>query len=52
MIGVEIVSSDASELIAVCLVIMENKLDCRNVHDIIYAHPSLSEVFKDLKFEL
>jgi dihydrolipoamide dehydrogenase len=52
MIGVEIVSSDASELIAVCLVLMENKLDCRNVHDIIYAHPSLSEVFKDLKFEL
>jgi len=52
MIGVEIVSSDASELIAVCLVLMENKLDCRNVHDIIYAHPSLSEVFKDLRFEL
>lgn len=52
MIGVEIVSSDASELIATCLVIMENKIDCRNIHKIIYAHPSLSEVFRDLQFEL
>lgn len=52
MIGVEIVSSEASELIATCLVIMENKIDCRDIHTIIYAHPSLSEVFKDLQFEL
>lgn len=52
MIGVEIVSSEASELIATCLVIMENKLDCRDIHKIIYAHPSLSEIFKDLQFEL
>lgn len=52
MIGCEIVSSDASELIAICLMIMENKLDCRHIHEIVYAHPSLSEVFKDLSFEL
>ncbi len=52
MIGVEIVSSEASELIATCLVIMENKVDCRDIHTIIYAHPSLSEVFRDLQFEL
>ncbi len=52
MIGVEIVSSEASELIAICLVMMENKIDCRYLHEIIYAHPSLSEVFKDLQFEL
>jgi len=52
MIGCEIVSSDASELIAICLIIMENKLDCRHIHEIIYAHPSLSEVFKDLSLEL
>jgi len=52
MIGVEIVSSEASELIATCLVIMENKVDCRDIHSIIYAHPSLSEVFRDLQFEL
>ena len=52
MIGCEIVSSDASELIAICLIIMENKLDCRHINEIVYAHPSLSEVFKDLSFEL
>lgn len=52
MIGIEIVSSEASELIATCLVIMENKIDCRDIHKIIYAHPSLSEIFKDLQFEL
>lgn len=52
MIGCEIVSSDASELISICLVIMENKMDCRNIHEIVYAHPSLSEVFKDLSFEV
>lgn len=52
MIGCEIVSSDASELIAICLIIMENKLDCRHIHEIVYAHPSLSEVFKDLSLEL
>ena len=52
MIGCEIVSSDASELIAICLVIMQNKLDCRNINEIVYAHPSLSEVFKDLSFEV
>ena len=51
MIGVEIVSSEASELIATCLVIMENKIDCRDIHKIIYAHPSLNEVFRDLQFE-
>jgi len=52
MIGVEIVSSEASELIATCLVIMENKVDCRTIHNIVYAHPSLSEVFRDLQFEV
>lgn len=52
MIGCEIVSSEASELITTCLLIMENKIDCRTVHEIVYAHPSLSEIFKDLSFEL
>ncbi len=52
MIGCEIVSSEASELISTCLVIMENKLDCREIHKTVYAHPSLSEVFKDISFEL
>ena len=52
MIGCEIVSSEASELIAHCLLIMENKIDCRTVSQIVYAHPSLCEIFKDLSFEL
>jgi len=52
MIGCEIVSSDASELVSICLVIMENELDSRNIHDIVFAHPSLSEVLKDLSFEV
>ena len=46
------ISSEASELISTCLVIMENKLDCREIHKTVYAHPSLSEVFKDISFEL
>lgn len=51
LIGVEILSSDASELINTCILMMDLELDMRDIPKLIYAHPSLGEIFKEVLVE-
>ena len=51
LIGVEILSSDASELINTCILMMDMQVDMREIPKLIYAHPSMGEIFKEVRVE-
>lgn len=51
LIGVEILSSDASELINTCIILMDTQLDMREIPQLIYAHPSMGEILKEVRLE-
>lgn len=51
LIGVEILSSDASELINTCILMMDSRMDMRTIPKLIYAHPSMGEIFKEVLLE-
>jgi dihydrolipoamide dehydrogenase len=51
LIGVEILSSDASELINTCILVMDMHVDMREIPKRIYAHPSMGEIFKEVRVE-
>lgn len=51
LIGVEILSSDASELINTCIILMDTQMDMREIPKLIYAHPSMGEIFKEVRLE-
>lgn len=51
LIGVEILSSDASELINTCILMMDMQVDMCEIPKLIYAHPSMGEIFKEVRVE-
>ena len=51
LIGVEIFSSDASELINTCILMMDMHVDMRGIPKLVYAHPSMGEIFKEVRVE-
>jgi len=46
LLGVEILSADATELIATCVLLIEQSIDLNQASETIFPHPTLSEALK------
>ena len=51
VLGVQILGGPASEIISACCVAIENGMTMEDLQKVIFPHPSVSEILKEVAFK-